>query len=87
MPDEARGQSAIVTATSPNIGGGTAEALAAEVAALVCVDARPDNAMEWARYVARGRSARHRRRAAPARQDQHHSSSLAGPRAARAAHG
>jgi NAD(P)-dependent dehydrogenase (short-subunit alcohol dehydrogenase family) len=42
---------ALVTGTSPNIGGGIAEALAAAGAALVAVDARPENAMDCARYV------------------------------------
>jgi NAD(P)-dependent dehydrogenase (short-subunit alcohol dehydrogenase family) len=42
---------ALVTGTSPNIGGGIAEALAAAGAALVAVDARADNARDCARYV------------------------------------
>ncbi|HYA35250.1 MAG TPA: SDR family oxidoreductase [Candidatus Binataceae bacterium] len=42
---------AIVTGTSPNIGGGIAEALAAEGAALVCVDARTENASDCTRYL------------------------------------
>ena len=42
---------ALVTGTSPNIGGGIAEALAAAGAALVAVDARPENALDCARYV------------------------------------
>lgn len=42
---------ALVTGTSPNIGGGIAEALAAAGAALVAVDARPENASDCARYV------------------------------------
>lgn len=40
---------AIVTGTSPNIGGGIAECLAAEGAAVVCVDAKPADAA--ARYL------------------------------------
>jgi NAD(P)-dependent dehydrogenase (short-subunit alcohol dehydrogenase family) len=42
---------ALVTGTSPNIGGGIAEGLAAEGAALVCVDSRPENAEDCARYL------------------------------------
>jgi NAD(P)-dependent dehydrogenase (short-subunit alcohol dehydrogenase family) len=42
---------AIVTGTSPNIGGGIAEALAAEGAAIVAVDAREANARDCANYV------------------------------------
>ena len=42
---------AVVTGTSPNIGGGIAEGLAAEGATLVCVDARPDNANDCANYI------------------------------------
>jgi NAD(P)-dependent dehydrogenase (short-subunit alcohol dehydrogenase family) len=42
---------ALVTGTSPNIGGGIAEALAAEGAALVCVDSRAENADDCARYI------------------------------------
>jgi NAD(P)-dependent dehydrogenase (short-subunit alcohol dehydrogenase family) len=42
---------ALVTGTSPNIGGGIAEALAAAGAALVAVDARTENARDCARYV------------------------------------
>jgi NAD(P)-dependent dehydrogenase (short-subunit alcohol dehydrogenase family) len=42
---------ALVTGTSPNIGGGIAEALAAAGAALVAVDAQADNAADCARYV------------------------------------
>jgi NAD(P)-dependent dehydrogenase (short-subunit alcohol dehydrogenase family) len=45
------GKVALVSGTSPNIGGGIAEALAAEGAALVCVDARADNASDCARYL------------------------------------
>jgi NAD(P)-dependent dehydrogenase (short-subunit alcohol dehydrogenase family) len=42
---------ALVTGTSPNIGGGIAEGLAAAGAALVCVDSRADNAEDCARYL------------------------------------
>ena len=42
---------AIVTGTSPNIGGGLAEGLAAEGAAIVAVDARADNANDCANYI------------------------------------
>jgi NAD(P)-dependent dehydrogenase (short-subunit alcohol dehydrogenase family) len=42
---------AIVTGTSPNIGGGIAEALAAEGAAIVAVDANAANAEDCARYL------------------------------------
>src|SRR5258708_1716610 len=43
---------AIVTGTSPNIGGGIAEALAAEGAAIVAVDANAANAKDCAKYIA-----------------------------------
>ena len=46
------GKVAIVTGTSSNIGGGIAEGLAAEGAALVCVDVRPENASDCARAIA-----------------------------------
>src|SRR5262249_15386487 len=46
------GKAAIVTGTSPNIGGGIAEGLAAEGAALVCVDARQENARDCAQAIA-----------------------------------
>ncbi len=46
-----KGKVALVTGTSTNIGGGIAEGLAAEGAALVCVDARADNAADCARYI------------------------------------
>ena len=42
---------AVVTGTSPNIGGGIAEGLAAAGAALVCVDATPANATDCANYL------------------------------------
>jgi NAD(P)-dependent dehydrogenase (short-subunit alcohol dehydrogenase family) len=42
---------ALVTGTSPNIGGGIAEALAAAGAALVAVDSRAENAADCARYI------------------------------------
>src|SRR5271154_55070 len=45
------GKTALVTGTSPNIGGGIAEGLAAEGAAIVCVDARAENAADCARYI------------------------------------
>jgi NAD(P)-dependent dehydrogenase (short-subunit alcohol dehydrogenase family) len=45
------GKVAVVTGTSPNIGGGIAEALAAEGAAVVCVDSRAENAADCARYI------------------------------------
>ncbi len=45
------GKVALVTGTSTNIGGGIAEGLAAEGAALVCVDSRAENAADCARYI------------------------------------
>jgi len=45
------GKVALVTGTSTNIGGVIAEGLAAEGAALVCVDARAENAADCARYI------------------------------------
>jgi len=42
---------AIVTGTSPNIGGGIAEGLAAEGASIVAVDANPANANDCAHYI------------------------------------
>ncbi len=46
------GKVAIVTGTSPNIGGGIAEGLALEGAAVVCVDARTENARDCAQSIA-----------------------------------
>ncbi len=48
-----KGKVAIVTGTSPNIGGGIAEALAAEGAAVACVDALPANAHDAAAWLSR----------------------------------
>jgi NAD(P)-dependent dehydrogenase (short-subunit alcohol dehydrogenase family) len=49
---------AIVTGTSPNIGGGIAEGLAEEGATVVCVDVTPDNALQCAEAIKRqGREA------------------------------
>ncbi|MGC1676052.1 MAG: SDR family NAD(P)-dependent oxidoreductase [Candidatus Binataceae bacterium] len=45
------GKVALVTGTSINIGGGIAEGLAAEGAAIVCVDSREANATDCARYI------------------------------------
>lgn len=44
---------AIVTGTSPNIGGGIAEGLSAEGAAVVCVDADVANANDCAAFITR----------------------------------
>jgi NAD(P)-dependent dehydrogenase (short-subunit alcohol dehydrogenase family) len=46
-----KGKVALVTGTSPNIGGGIAEGLAAEGATLVCVDAMAANAEDCATYL------------------------------------
>jgi NAD(P)-dependent dehydrogenase (short-subunit alcohol dehydrogenase family) len=45
------GKVALITGASPNIGGGIAEALAHEGAAIVAVDARPENAADCARAI------------------------------------
>ena len=45
------GKVALVTGTSPNIGGGIAEGLANEGATIVAVDARPENASDCARAI------------------------------------
>jgi len=45
------GKVALVTGTSPNVGGGIAEGLAHEGATIVAVDARPDNAADCARAI------------------------------------
>ena len=44
---------AIVTGTSPNIGGGIAEGLAEEGATVVCVDVTTDNALQCAEAIKR----------------------------------
>jgi NAD(P)-dependent dehydrogenase (short-subunit alcohol dehydrogenase family) len=45
------GKVAIVTGTSPNIGGGLAQGLADEGARVVCVDVVPDNAEQCAAWI------------------------------------
>jgi len=45
------GKIAIVTGTSPNIGGGIAGGLAEEGATVVCVDVAPDNARQCADWI------------------------------------
>lgn len=45
------GKVALVTGTSPNIGGGIIEALAAAGAKIVAVDSQADNALDCARYI------------------------------------
>lgn len=47
------GKVAIVTGTSPNIGGGIAEGLAAEGARVACVDVVPENAHDCAAWITR----------------------------------
>jgi NAD(P)-dependent dehydrogenase (short-subunit alcohol dehydrogenase family) len=42
---------AVITGTSSNIGGGIAEVMAAEGAAIVCVDLKPENAADCARGI------------------------------------
>lgn len=46
-----QGKVALVTGTSPNIGGGIAEGLASEGVKLVCVDIHPDNANQCAAAI------------------------------------
>jgi NAD(P)-dependent dehydrogenase (short-subunit alcohol dehydrogenase family) len=46
-----QGKVALVTGTSPNIGGGIAEGLADEGAKVICVDISPDNANQCAARV------------------------------------
>jgi NAD(P)-dependent dehydrogenase (short-subunit alcohol dehydrogenase family) len=45
------GKVALVTGTSPNIGGGIAEGLAREGATIIALDARPENAVDCARAI------------------------------------
>jgi NAD(P)-dependent dehydrogenase (short-subunit alcohol dehydrogenase family) len=45
------GKIAIVTGTSPNIGGGIAQGLADEGATVVCVDLVPENALQCAGWI------------------------------------
>ena len=45
------GKVAVVTGTSPNIGGGIAQGLADEGAAVACVDVAEDNARECAEWI------------------------------------
>ena len=47
------GRVAIVTGTSPNIGGGIAEGLADEGATVVCVDVVADNATRCADWISK----------------------------------
>ena len=47
------GKVAIVTGTSPNIGGGIAQGLADEGARVVCVDVAADNARQCANWITR----------------------------------
>lgn len=47
------GKVALITGTSPNIGGGIALGLAAEGAKLVCVDAQADKAEQCAAHIQR----------------------------------
>ena len=55
------GKVALVAGTSTNIGGGIAEGLAGEGAAIVCVDSRAENAEDCARYLKSTERARRRR--------------------------
>jgi len=43
---------ALVTGASPNIGDGIAESLAQEGAAIIAIDARPENAADFTRSAA-----------------------------------
>jgi NAD(P)-dependent dehydrogenase (short-subunit alcohol dehydrogenase family) len=45
---------ALITGTSSNIGGGIAEGLAAEGAAIICVDVNAENASDCARCIKSG---------------------------------
>ncbi len=47
------GKVAVVTGTSPNIGGGIAEGLADEGAVVACVDLAPENALQCAEAIRR----------------------------------
>ena len=47
------GKVALITGTSPNIGGGIAEGLADEGAKVVCVDVNPDYANRCAESIAK----------------------------------
>ncbi len=47
------GKVAVVTGTSPNIGGGIAQGLADEGATVACLDLLPDNALQCADWIKR----------------------------------
>jgi NAD(P)-dependent dehydrogenase (short-subunit alcohol dehydrogenase family) len=47
------GKVAVVTGTSPNIGGGIAQGIADEGATVVCVDVAPENAQQCADWIRR----------------------------------
>ena len=47
------GKVALITGTSPNIGGGIALGLAAEGAKVVCVDVQSEKAMQCAAHIQR----------------------------------